>query len=263
MWAVHSGPPINPAGCRADLENCTPGTPPVLFERLYGHQQRRRHAWMRILKRGHRVGPDVSAYIISRTSSQTVNALRLHFRNWVMKGIPPPPCRYPRLALGTLSQAHKEALGFPTLPGLRVTVPEPEFIMPVHDYDWGPQFNAQDGSGVPSVAPPRIKRVLKMIAPKVDAYGNELGGVPVVLLDAPLGTYLGWNITATGESPFHKDPISNYVGGTIPFARTAEERKAGNDPRLSLQERYGSHDGYVAAVKKAAARACRRLLAGS
>ena len=38
----------------------------------------------------------------------------------------------------------------------------------------------------------------------------------------------------------------------IPFARTAEERRATSDPRPSLQERYGSHDGYVAAVSKAA-----------
>jgi len=63
--------------------------------------------------------------------------------------------------------------------------------MPVHDYDWGPGFSAVDGSGVPSNAPPKIKQVLKMYAPKVDADGNEVGGVPVVLLDAPLGTYLG------------------------------------------------------------------------
>ena len=94
-----------------------------------------------------------------------------------------------------------------------------------------------------------------MLAPKVDADGNELGGVPVVLLDAPLGTYLGWNVTAGGAMPFHKDQICNYAGGMIPFARTAEERKANSDPRPSLQERYGSHDGYVAAVSKAAARA--------
>ena len=37
--------------------------------------------------------------------------------------------------------------------------------------------------------------------------GNEVGGVPVVLRDAPLGTYLGWNITAAG---FHKGQICNY-----------------------------------------------------
>jgi hypothetical protein len=187
--------------------------------------------------------------------TQTINALRVHFRNWVMRGTAPPPSRYPTLAQGTLAEANKAAIGFPTLPGLRATVPEADFIMPVHDYDWGPQFNAQDGSGIASIAPPRIKQVLKMYAPKVDADGNELGGVPVVLLDAPLGTYLGWNVTAGGDKPFHKDQICNYVGGMIPFARTAEERKASQDPRPSLQERYGSHDGYVAAVGQATARA--------
>ena len=94
-----------------------------------------------------------------------------------------------------------------------------------------------------------------MLAPRVDADGNELGGVPVVLLEAPLGTYLGWNITAGGDRPFHQGQICNYVGGMVPFARTAQERGANGDPRLSLQERYGSHDGYVAAVRKAAGNA--------
>ena len=187
--------------------------------------------------------------------AETVNALRLHFRRWVQNGTPPPPSRYPTLAAGQLAPAHKAALGFPTLPGLRASVPEPDFIMPVHDLDWGPGFNAVDGSGVPSLAPPRIKQVLPMLAPKVDADGNELGGVPVVLHDAPLGTYLGWNITAGGERPFHAGQICNYVGGMLPFARSQAEREAANDPRPSLQERYGDHDGYVAAVRKAAARA--------
>jgi hypothetical protein len=184
--------------------------------------------------------------------AQTVNALRVHFRDWVMKGTPPPPSRYPTLADGTLARADKASIAFPTLPGLRASVPEPDFIMPVHDHDWGPQFKAIDGSGIASLAPPRIKQVLPMWAPKVDADGNERGGVPVVLLDAPLGTYLGWNITASG---FHKDQICNYVGGMIPFARSAAERRANGDPRLSLEERYGSHDGYVDKVRAAAARA--------
>ena len=187
--------------------------------------------------------------------TQTMNALRVHFRDWVMKGTPPPPSRYPMLARQTLAEANKASLGFPTLPGLRSSLPEADFIMPVHDYDWGPRFNAQDGSGIPASAVPRIKQVLKMFAPKVDGDGNELGGVPVVLRDAPLGTYLGWNVTAGGEKPFHKDQICDYVGGMIPFARTAAEREAQHDPRLSLQERYGSHEGYVAAVSKAATRA--------
>jgi hypothetical protein len=187
--------------------------------------------------------------------TETVNAVRVHFRNWVMRGVEPPPSQWPTLRAGTLVAANKAAIGFPTLPQLRPTVPEPDFIMPVIDYDWGPQFNAVDGSGVASHAPPPIRQVLPMLAPKVDADGNELGGVPVVLRDAPLGTYLGWNITAGGARPFHQGQICNYVGGMIPFAKTRAERMAIGDPRLSLEERYGNHQGFVEAVKRAAARA--------
>jgi Alpha/beta hydrolase domain len=43
----------------------------------------------------------------------------------------------------------------------------------------------------------------------------------------------------------------------IPFARTAAERTATNDPRLSLEERYGSHEGYVAALIKGTERAVK------
>jgi hypothetical protein len=41
----------------------------------------------------------------------------------------------------------------------------------------------------------------------------------------------------------------------IPFAKTKTERLASGDPRLSLEERYTNHEGYVAAVKAAAAKA--------
>jgi hypothetical protein len=146
-------------------------------------------------------------------------------------------------------------MGFPVLPTLRPTIPEPDFIMPVIDYDWGAQFNPVDGSGIASNAPPPIRQVLNMYAPKVDADGNELGGVPVVLLDAPLGSYLGWNVTADGARPFHAGQICNYAGGMVPFARNEQERRITKDPRPSLQERYGDHTGYVAAVRKAAAKA--------
>ena len=184
----------------------------------------------------------------------TVNAIRWHFRQWVSQGTTPPASVYPRLSDGTLARANKADLGYPSLPGLRATLPEPDFIMPVLDYDMGPGFNAMDGSGVPSVNPPRIKQVLPMWAPKVDADGNELGGVPVPLLGAPLGTYLGWNVTANG---FHKDQICNYIGGMVPFARTAQERAANKDTRPSLEERYGSHAGYVSAVRMAVEKAAK------
>jgi hypothetical protein len=183
--------------------------------------------------------------------TQTVNALRVHLRNWVMKDVTPPPSRYPTLADGTLVDATAEALGFPALPGLPAHAPT-GLINPLIDYDFGPAFNYVDGTGVQTVVPPRIKHVIRLKAPKVDADGNELGGVPVVLREAPLGTYLGWNITAAG---FYKGMICNFAGGMIPFAKTKAERLANEDPRPSLEERYGTHEGYVAAVEKAARKA--------
>ncbi|HOB00697.1 MAG TPA: alpha/beta hydrolase domain-containing protein, partial [Casimicrobium huifangae] len=98
-------------------------------------------------------------------------------------------------------------------------------------------------------------QVINMKVPRVNADGNEVGGVPVVLHDAPLGTYLGWNITAGGARPFHAGQICNYVGGMVPFAKTKAERAASGDPRLSLEERYKDHAGYVSAVRAAAANA--------
>jgi hypothetical protein len=142
-------------------------------------------------------------------------------------------------------------MGFPAgVPGIPESIFAPDnFIFPVLDYDWGPQFNRADGSGVPTNLPPAILKVIPMKVPRVDADGNELGGVPTVLRDAPLGTYLGWNITAAG---FHQGQVCNYIGGYIPFALTLAERQATGDPRLSLVERYGDHAGYVAAVTQAA-----------
>src|SRR2546427_240353 len=221
--------------------------------------------------------------------AQTVNALRVHFRNWVMHGTLPPPSVWPRLGKPgerdgddddddddgddhghhgdkhdephkhrpDLVPATKEAMGFPNIPAVTVispTIPS-NFIMPVFDYDWGPDFDYSDTSGVPTKQPPPIKRVIKMLVPRVDADGNEIGGVPVVLRDAPLGTYLGWNITAGGARPFHQGQICDYTGGMIPFAKTRAERLASGDPRLSLEERYSTHAGYVAAVRAAAANA--------
>ncbi|HSQ03582.1 MAG TPA: alpha/beta hydrolase domain-containing protein [Burkholderiales bacterium] len=184
--------------------------------------------------------------------AETVRALSAHFRNWVMRNTPPPPSRYPTLRDGQLVEPTKTAMGFPTIPGLKPGIPESGFINPLLDYDWGPGFDANDATGVPTKVPPPIRHVIRMLVPRVNADGNEVGGVPVVLLDAPLGTYLGWNLTLDG---FYTGKICTYAGGMIPFATTKSQRLAHGDPRLSLEERYKDHAGYVAAVRKAAANA--------
>ena len=199
-------------------------------------------------------GPDFGRGIFPSNPvphAETVNALRSHFRNWVMHDTPPPPSRYPTMSEGYLVDPTREAMGFPVIPGVPPGAPT-GMVNPMLDYDWGPDFNYVDGSGIPSNVPPVVKQVIRMKVARVDADGNELGGVPVVLRDAPLGTYLGWNVVADG---FHGGKICNYAGGMIPFAETRVERLATGDPRLSLEERYKSHDGYVEAVKTAVSQA--------
>ncbi len=191
-----------------------------------------------------------------------VNRMRVALRDWVMLGVDPPPSQWPTLAKKTLVEPTKAAMGFPSgVPGIPDSIFLPEnFIFPVFDYDWGPEFNDSDATGNPTNAPPPILHVIKMMVPRVDADGNELGGVPTVQRDAPLGTYLGWNITsgpADGSPiydgrPFHAGQVCNYVGGMVPFFKTKQQRLAAGDPRLSLEERYVTHAGYVTAVTAAA-----------
>jgi hypothetical protein len=188
---------------------------------------------------------------------QIMSALRERFRSWIMFDVPPPDSVYPMLNgrgknMPDLVEATKEAMGFPTIPGLPAFVLGGDFVLPVLDYDWGPYFDPTDLSGVPTNALPPIKQAIKVLVPRVDADGNEIGGIPNVLTNAPLGTYLGWNIVAGG---FHQGKSCFLSGGMIPFARTRAERMASGDPRLSLEERYGTHAGYVAAVSAAAANA--------
>jgi hypothetical protein len=148
-------------------------------------------------------------------------------------------------------------MGFPDIPAvLNSTNPSApnNFINAMLDYNWGTDLNYSENIGFHDFEPPLIKQVLPQLVPRTDQDGNEVGGVPVVLMMAPLGTYLGWNVVGAG---FHVGQNCNYQGGWIPFAKTKAERMANGDPRLSLEERYHNHEGYVRAVKRAAAKAER------
>ncbi len=181
--------------------------------------------------------------------SDTMRALTMDLIDWVTKGTEPPPSQYPRLDQRQLAPATKAAIGFPNIPG----GPSPEgLVNPVFDFDFGPDFNYRDESGLITKQPPAIRQVLPTLVPKVDADGNDVAGVPSVLLQVPLGSYLGWNIRSAG---FDKGKICALNGGYLPFAKTKAERVALGDPRPSLEERYGSHKAFVDAVKAAAEKA--------
>ena len=178
--------------------------------------------------------------------TETMRALLVALIDWVVNDTEPPPSRYPLLSAGQLVRPDHRAMGFPAIPGS----PLPDNLLNRFlDYDFGPDFRAADLSGRMTLQPPVVRQIIPSLVPKVDADGNEVGGVPSVLHRAPLGTYVGWNVARTGFSRGHNP---GFAGGFIPFARTKEERLRKGDPRPSLEERYRDHAGYVAAVKAAA-----------
>ena len=181
--------------------------------------------------------------------SDTMRALTVALVEWVTKGKEPPPSRYPRLDRGELGPATRTGIGQPDIPG----IPSPDgLVNSVFDYDFGADFHYNDLSGVITKQPPVVKQLIPTLVPKVDADGNDGAGVPSVLRQAPLGTYLGWNVTAAG---FERGGICTLSGGYVPFANTKRERLTAGDPRPSLEERYGSHRAYVETVKRAAEKA--------
>lgn len=182
---------------------------------------------------------------------EPMRALMTALIDWVVSGSEPPPSRYPLLAGGELVPPNHAAMGFPSIPG----VPFPDNLLnPFFDYDFGPDLVYNDLTGRITLQPPAIRRVLPSLVPRVDRDGNETAGIASVLHQAPLGTYVGWNVPRRG---FYRGRASGFSGGYVPFARTRAQREAAGDPRPSLEERYRDHAGYVAAVRAAAARLVR------
>ncbi|HEX7855909.1 MAG TPA: alpha/beta hydrolase domain-containing protein [Sphingobium sp.] len=184
-------------------------------------------------------------------STPTLRALTQAMIAWVRDGREPPPSRYPTIANGDLVPPTASAMGWPAIPG----APSPDGkINPFYDYDLGNAFRYVDVSGIINRQPPRVRRMIPQRIPRVDADGNETSGVPSVQHLVPLGTYTGWNVMAQG---YGAGGGCGFSGGFIPFATTRTERLAHSDPRPSLEERYGDHDGFVAQISSAAERQVR------
>ena len=76
-----------------------------------------------------------------------------------------------------------------------------------------------------------------------------LAGIRHPDLSVPIGTFTGWNLRREG---FAEGAQCGGAGSFIPFASDRAERQASGDPRLSIEERYATHDAYVSAVAQAA-----------
>jgi hypothetical protein len=193
----------------------------------------------------------------------TMRALLVAFTAWVRDGVAPPPSVTPRIADGTL--VAPEDLRFPAIPANQyggVSRPAVRFLgvtNPLRVLDFGSEYRAADSSGIVTVEPPRPgDRTYRLLVPNVDADGNDVAGIRAVHLEAPIGTYTGWNLGRAGR---FEDGFCSLQGSFVPFARTRTERLATGDPRLSLEERYPTSEAYIAQVGRAAeALVARRFL---
>ena len=71
------------------------------------------------------------------------------------------------------------------------------------------------------------------------------------MVQAPLGTYMGWNVRRRGVAG---GAMHEFSGGYIPLPETPEVQAATGDARQSILARYGDADGYVRAIEAAARR---------
>jgi len=203
-------------------------------------------------------------------ATHTNNALTWAFVQLIMSGTPMPASVYPTLARGELVPNTAAAEGFPDF---HLTVPRLTYrgdqAWPPFVYDFGPGEDYDQESGIPTIQPPIINSVLPVYGTKVNVDGNEVTtGMPTVLGEAPLGTYVGWNLATTGwygpnasNGPGSVGQVfagAGNSGGYWPFWDTRANRIAAGDPRLSLEERYGTHAGYVCVVTAAVNRAVQQ-----
>jgi len=168
-------------------------------------------------------------------------ALILDLDSWIASGVEPPPSRYPSLAKGEL--VPREDVHFPKSPA----IPFPDYMPQVWRMDFGSDFSTK---GIIANEPPVLGAPYTVLVPQVDADGNDLSGIRLPEIAAPLGTFTGWNIRLPQLASLHY--LSGLFGSFEPFPKTREDRESAADARKSIAERYPTRQDYLDQVKRAA-----------
>lgn len=158
-----------------------------------------------------------------------MRALLIALDEWASKRIPPPESQTPTHKQGTLVAVKDSVAQFPKIPN-------------VEHIGRANQTFALFGT----ITARSAQTQYTTLAPKVDADGNDLGGIRLPDITVPLGTHTGWAVRSDvpGE-------MCGNLGQFIPFAKTKEQRNLTHDPRPSLFERYPKPKIYVDQVTQA------------
>jgi hypothetical protein len=195
--------------------------------------------------------PDVRAYLMSSTQHMAadrpstgvckypsnparqgpaVRALLDHLTDWARTGKEPPESRFPRHADSMLTAPIRDSIGFPEIRGMEFPVAVNELT--VVDYS-------------AALARPDPARRYQLFVPMTDVDGNEIAGIRLPDVAAPLATYTGWNLRRKGYAQWQ---LCGLNGLHLPFPATA---RAG-DPRVPIGQRYPNRLAYAKAVALAA-----------
>jgi hypothetical protein len=177
-----------------------------------------------------------------------LRAALVNLDRWVTSGHPAPPSQYPKISDGTAVSPETALKTLTSIPGVEPPVHLRRFTR----LDFGTD------PGVPTKVPPVVGNLYPNLVSAVDGDGNETSGILMPFITVPLATYTGWNlrhadIGGNGEIMSTGGASGGTLkGSTIPFPAKAEDREASGDPRLSIEERYASKEGYLNKIDEAA-----------
>jgi Alpha/beta hydrolase domain len=163
-------------------------------------------------------------------ASLVLRALLVALEQWVCEEAEPPASQIPRAADGSATDRavvlrSVEASHRPDLAVINVT----------RAVDLGPRADAGIGRWPIVLGEPRVALVSG-----VDEDGNEIAGVRMPAIGAPVAVFTGWN--PRRPVPGLPDVLYEFVGSQLPLP----------DGRPSLHERYGGRPGYIAAARAVA-----------
>ena len=161
---------------------------------------------------------------------------------WIVEGKAPPQSRLPLLADGT-AVSRQSVLSQIAAMGFTRTPPDERLALRREILGEG-----TDEAGAPAY-PIALGQSYPVFVSAVDIDGNEIAGVRLPEVAVPLATHTGWN-ALLADGP-RWDGIAVLAGNSHPFAKTRQARLAA-DPRLSIEERYGSPEAYAEQVRGAA-----------